>query len=91
MTFELGHLFFAALMTVPLHLAVHGIDLGMSAFTERDRECLESPLGEGVDAVTQSFVGRAADIPRPRPSSCRRWCTPTSRTPPSSHFALATR
>lgn len=39
-----------------------GIDLGISAFTDRDGECLEFALGEGVDAVSQSFVSRASDI-----------------------------
>src|SRR6266550_7342530 len=39
-----------------------GINLGMSAFTEHDRACLEFALKEGVDAVGQSFVERAADI-----------------------------
>jgi pyruvate kinase len=39
-----------------------GIDLGISAFTEHDRACLEFGLKEGVDAVGQSFVERAADI-----------------------------
>src|SRR5499425_12683 len=43
-------------------LNLPGIDLGISAFTERDRECLEFALGAGVDAVSQSFVERAADI-----------------------------
>ncbi len=38
------------------------IDLGISAFTEHDRACLEFALGEGVDAVSQSFVESAADI-----------------------------
>jgi len=38
------------------------IDLGMSAFTERDRECMAFALGEGVDAISQSFVESAADI-----------------------------
>jgi pyruvate kinase len=38
------------------------IDLGISAFTERDRACLEFALKEGVDAISQSFVERAADI-----------------------------
>ena len=47
-------------------LNLPGIDLGMSAFTVRDRECLEFALGEGVDAVSQSFVGRAEDITRLR-------------------------
>lgn len=38
------------------------IDLGISAFTERDHECLKFALENGVDAVSQSFVERAADI-----------------------------
>jgi pyruvate kinase len=38
------------------------IDLGISAFTERDRECLKFALAHGVDAVSQSFVESAADI-----------------------------
>ena len=43
-------------------LNLPGIDLGISAFTEHDRECLEFAVKEGVDAVSQSFVERAADI-----------------------------
>jgi pyruvate kinase len=43
-------------------LNLPGIDLGMSAFTERDRECLRFALAHGVDAVSQSFVGAAADL-----------------------------
>ncbi len=39
-----------------------GIDLGISAFTEHDRKCLAFALQHGVDAVSQSFVGRAGDI-----------------------------
>jgi len=39
-----------------------GIDLGISAFTEHDRKCLEFALQHGVDAVSQSFVDRAEDI-----------------------------
>ena len=38
------------------------IDLGISAFTDRDRECLKFALGCGVDAVSQSFVESAADV-----------------------------
>jgi pyruvate kinase len=38
------------------------IDLGISAFTPRDRECLEFALAHGVDAVSQSFVESAADV-----------------------------
>jgi pyruvate kinase len=43
-------------------LNLPGIDLGISAFTERDRECLVFAFENGVDAVSQSFVERAADI-----------------------------
>ena len=43
-------------------LNLPSVDLGISAFTERDRACLEFALKEGVDAVSQSFVERAADI-----------------------------
>jgi pyruvate kinase len=43
-------------------LNLPGIDLGISAFTENDRRCLEFALSAGVDAVSQSFVERAADI-----------------------------
>jgi pyruvate kinase len=39
-----------------------GIDLGISAFTEHDRNCLAFALQHGVDAVSQSFVDRAGDI-----------------------------
>jgi pyruvate kinase len=43
-------------------LNLPGIDLGISAFTERDRECLKFALENGVEAVSQSFVERAEDI-----------------------------
>jgi pyruvate kinase len=43
-------------------LNLPGIDLGISAFTDRDRECLEFAMENGVDAVSQSFVETAADI-----------------------------
>lgn len=43
-------------------LNLPGIDLGISAFTDRDRECLEFALQADVDAVSQSFVERAKDI-----------------------------
>jgi len=43
-------------------LNLPAIDLGISAFTERDRECLKFALAHGVDAVSQSFVESAADI-----------------------------
>jgi pyruvate kinase len=43
-------------------LNLPGIVLGISAFTEHDRACLEFALGVGVDAISQSFVECAADI-----------------------------
>jgi len=43
-------------------LNLPGIDLGISAFTDHDRACLEFALAHGVDAVSQSFVESAADI-----------------------------
>jgi pyruvate kinase len=39
-----------------------GIDLGIAAFTDRDRQCLEFALAHGVDAVSQSFVESASDL-----------------------------
>jgi len=38
------------------------INLGISAFTERDHECLKFAAEEGIDAVSQSFVETGADI-----------------------------
>jgi len=43
-------------------LNLPGIDLGIGAFTDHDRTCLEFALAHGVDAISQSFVERAADI-----------------------------
>jgi pyruvate kinase len=43
-------------------LNLPGIDLGISAFTERDRECLAFAKEQGIDAVSQSFVESAADV-----------------------------
>ena len=43
-------------------LNLPGIALGISAFTDHDRTCLEFALENGVDAVSQSFVETAADI-----------------------------
>jgi pyruvate kinase len=39
-----------------------GLDLGIPAFTEHDRRCLEFALRHGIDAVSQSFVETAADV-----------------------------
>ena len=43
-------------------LNLPGIDLGISAFTDHDHECLKFAMENGVDAVGQSFVETAADI-----------------------------
>jgi pyruvate kinase len=43
-------------------LNLPGIALGISAFTDRDRECLAFALANGVDAVSQSFVEGQADL-----------------------------
>ncbi len=39
-----------------------GIDLGISAFTEHDRELLEFASEQGLDAISQSFVQEASDV-----------------------------
>lgn len=43
-------------------LNIPGIDLGISAFTGHDHDCLRFALEHGVDAVSQSFVESASDI-----------------------------
>jgi pyruvate kinase len=43
-------------------LNLPGIDLGLSAFTDRDHECLKAALAMGVDAVSQSFVETPLDL-----------------------------
>jgi len=43
-------------------LNLPGIELGLSAFTDRDHECLKFAMENGVDAVSQSFVETGADI-----------------------------
>jgi pyruvate kinase len=43
-------------------LNLPGIDLGITAFTDRDRECLKFAMAQGVDAVSQSFVESDKDI-----------------------------
>ncbi|MGD9180513.1 MAG: pyruvate kinase, partial [Desulfobacterales bacterium] len=47
------------------------IDLGISAFTDRDHECLKFALENGVDAVSQSFVETRADIDAVREAAVR--------------------
>ena len=43
-------------------LNLPGIDLGIGAFTDHDRACLEFALQHDVDAVSQSFVESPADV-----------------------------
>jgi pyruvate kinase len=43
-------------------LNLPGIDLGASAFTPRDHECLAFAMEQDIDAVSQSFVSSAEDI-----------------------------
>jgi pyruvate kinase len=43
-------------------LNLPGIDLGISAFTEHDRDCLKFALEHGADAVSQSFIETPADV-----------------------------
>ncbi len=55
---------------------IPGIDLGISAFTARDRDCLRFALENGVDAVGQSFVGKAQDIEDVRAAAAEMGFTP---------------
>lgn len=43
-------------------ISLPGIDLGISAFTERDRELLAFALSEGIEAVGISFVQGPEDV-----------------------------
>ena len=43
-------------------LNLPGIDLGISAFTRHDHECLKFAMQNDVDAVSQSFVETGQDI-----------------------------
>jgi pyruvate kinase len=43
-------------------LNLPGIDLGITAFTDQDRECLRFSMEEGLDAVSQSFVESGEEI-----------------------------
>ena len=52
-------------------LNLPGIELGISAFTDHDRECLKFALENGVDAVSQSFVETRADIDAVRDAANR--------------------
>ena len=50
-------------------LNLPGINLGISAFTDHDRECLKFALENGVDAISQSFVESREDITSVREAS----------------------
>ena len=52
-------------------LNLPGINLGLSAFTKHDHECLKFALQHGVDAISQSFVENAQDIAVVRKASAR--------------------
>ncbi len=43
-------------------LNLPGIDLGESAFTPHDYDCMKFAIENGVDCISQSFVNDAADI-----------------------------
>jgi len=43
-------------------LNVPGVDLGLSAFTERDRVCLQQARELDIEIVSQSFVQTGADV-----------------------------
>jgi pyruvate kinase len=57
-------------------LNLPGINLGISAFTDHDRKCLEFALACGVDAVSQSFVESSADIEMVRAAAAALGKTP---------------
>ena len=50
---------------------IPGLDLGVPAFTDHDRACLEFALAHRVDVVSQSFVESGADIERVREAARR--------------------
>ncbi len=52
-------------------LNLPGIDLGISAFTDHDHQCLKFAMENGVDAVSQSFVETAADVEMVRNAAAR--------------------
>jgi pyruvate kinase len=53
-------------------LNLPGIDLGVSAFTQHDQDCMMFALENGVDAVSQSFVETAADVDAVRTFAAER-------------------
>jgi pyruvate kinase len=52
-------------------LNLPGIDLGISAFTDHDYECLKFAMENDVDAVSQSFVETGADVDAVREAATR--------------------
>jgi pyruvate kinase len=52
-------------------LNLPGIKLGISAFTDHDRKCLEFAMAQGIDAVSQSFVETARDMEKVRAAAAR--------------------
>ena len=57
-------------------ISLPGIDLGISAFTDRDRELLAFALGEGVEAVGISFVQGPDDVAAVRTCANALGCDP---------------
>ena len=57
-------------------LNLPNIDLGISAFTDHDREWLKFAIQNGVDAISQSFVESKADIISVREAAQGMWPCP---------------
>jgi pyruvate kinase len=57
-------------------LNLPGIDLGISAFTDRDYEYLKFAMENGVDAISQSFVETAEDVVSVRTAAAELGHTP---------------
>ncbi len=57
-------------------ISLPGIDLGISAFTDRDRELLAFALAEGVEAVGVSFVQGPDDVAAVRSCAHALGCNP---------------
>ena len=64
-------------------LNLPGIDLGVSAFTEHDRACMQFALDNGVDAISQSFVVTPTDFVQSERQRCN-WDTHPLLSPRSS-------
>lgn len=55
---------------------LQGVNLGICAFTDHDKKCLQSALENGVDAVGQSFVNEAQDVIALRQAACEMGYNP---------------